>query len=300
VDVAVETSGLSKRFRKRVAVQPIDLEVPAGSLFGYLGPNGAGKTTTIRMLLGLARPTAGSARLLGAPVPRGLAGVRKRIGCVLENPAFYPRLSARKNLRVLAHVAGDQAAVGRVDELLERVGLTDRANDRVRAYSHGMRQRLGLAAALLHDPELIVLDEPATALDPAGIRDVRGMLAALRDEGRTIFISSHLLSEVEQICDRVCVVSKGRQVYQGTLAGLTTGAGRVRVAIDDPTAAERALQELGWSFERRADEIYVDGVPAREVNRALADRGLYAHGISEDARRLEDVFLELTEGAPDA
>ncbi|MFY9588413.1 MAG: ABC transporter ATP-binding protein, partial [Actinomycetota bacterium] len=243
MDVAVETSGLSKRFRKRVAVQPIDLEVPAGSLFGYLGPNGAGKTTTIRMLLGLARPTAGSARLLGAPVPRGLAGVRKRIGSVLENPAFYPRLSARKNLRVLARVAGDAAAAGRVDELLERVGLTDRANDRVRAYSHGMRQRLGLAAAMLHDPELIVLDEPATALDPAGIRDVRGMLAALRDEGRTIFISSHLLSEVEQICDRVCVVSKGRQVYQGTLAGLTTGAGRVRLAIDDPAAAERALQE---------------------------------------------------------
>lgn len=300
MDVAVETTGLSKSFRKRVAVQPIDLEVPAGSLFGYLGPNGAGKTTTIRMLLGLARPTAGSARLLGAPVPRGLAGIRKRLGSVLENPAFYPRLSGRKNLRVLARMAGDRAAARRVDELLDRVGLADRANDRVRTYSHGMRQRLGLAAAMLHDPELIVLDEPATALDPAGMRDVRGMLAALRDEGRTLFISSHLLSEVELICDRVCVVSKGRQVYQGTLVGLTTGAGRVRVAIDDPSAAERALGELGWTVERRADEIYVDGVPAREVNRALADRGLYAHGIAEEARRLEDVFLELTEEAPDA
>jgi ABC-2 type transport system ATP-binding protein len=300
VDVAVETAGLSKRFRKRVAVQPIDLEVPAGSLFGYLGPNGAGKTTTIRLLLGLARPTAGSARLLGAPVPRGLAGVRKRIGSVLENPAFYPRLSARKNLTVLARTAGDRAAAGRVDELLERVGLADRAGDRVRAYSHGMRQRLGFAAALLHDPELIVLDEPATALDPAGIRDVRGMLAALRDEGRTIFISSHLLSEVEQICDRVCVVSKGRLVYQGTLAGLTTGGGRVRVSIDDLDAAERAVRELGWTFERHATEILVDGIPAKEVNRALADRALYAHGIAEESRRLEDVFLELTEEAPDA
>ena len=300
LDVAVETTGLSKRFRKRVAVQPIDLEVPAGSLFGYLGPNGAGKTTTIRMLLGLARPTSGSARLLGAPVPRGLAGVRKRVGSVLENPAFYPRLSARKNLRLLARIAGDQEAAGRVDELLERVGLADRAGDRVRTYSHGMRQRLGLAAALLHDPELIVLDEPATALDPAGIRDVRGMLAALRDEGRTIFISSHLLSEVEQICDRVCVVSKGRQMFQGTLAGLTTGAGRVRVAIDDPDTAERALRELGWTVERHAAELFVDGVPAREVNRALADRRLYAHGIAEELRRLEDVFLELTKETPDA
>ncbi len=269
-------------------------------MFGYLGPNGAGKTTTIRLLLGLARPTAGSARLLGAPVPRGLAGVRKRLGSVLENPAFYPRLSGRKNLLVLARTGGDRAAAGRVDELLERVGLTDRAGDRVRTYSHGMRQRLGLAAALLHDPELIVLDEPATALDPAGIRDVRGMLAALRDEGRTIFISSHLLSEVEQICDRVCVVSKGRQMYQGTLAGLTTGAGRVRVSIDDPDGAELAVREIGWTFERHAAELYIDGVPAREVNRALADRGLYAHGIAEEARRLEDVFLELTEEAPDA
>lgn len=296
----IETSGLSKRFRKRVAVQPIDLEVPAGSLFGYLGPNGAGKTTTIRMLLGLAKPTAGVARLLGADVPKGLAGVRKRIGSVLENPAFYPRLSGRKNLRLLARVAGDGAAVGRVDELLDRVGLADRAGDRLRTYSHGMRQRLGLAAALLHDPELIVLDEPATALDPAGIRDIRSMLAALRDEGRTIFISSHLLSEVEQICDRVCVVSKGRQMYQGTLAGLTTGAGRVHVSIEDPDAAERVMRELGWTFERRDHDLFVDGVSAREVNRALADRRLYAHGISEEGRRLEDVFLEMTEEHPDA
>jgi len=198
-------------------------------------------------------------------------------------------------LVLLARTAGDGAAVGRVDALLERVGLTDRAGDKVHAYSHGMRQRLGLAAALLHDPELIVLDEPATALDPAGIRDVRGMLAALRDEGRTIFISSHLLSEVEQICDQVAVVSKGRLVYQGTLSGLTAGAGRVRVGVEEPDRAAQTLRELGWAVVRDADALLVDGVPAREVNRALAERGLYAHAIAEDARRLEDVFLELTE-----
>jgi ABC-2 type transport system ATP-binding protein len=295
MDAAIETSGLSKRFRKRVAVQPIDLEVPRGSLFGYLGPNGAGKTTTIRMLLGLASPTSGGARVLGRDVPRGLAAVRNELGSVLEDPAFYPRMSARANLKILARTAGDPHALGRIDELLETVGLADRAGDKVRTYSHGMRQRLGLAASLLHDPELIVLDEPATALDPAGIRDVRALLAELRDEGRTIFISSHLLSEVEQICDHVAVVSKGRMMYQGTLAGLTTGAGRVRVEIDDPDAAERALQALGWSVERDGPSLYVDGIPAKEVNRALADRGLYAAGIAQQARRLEDVFLELTE-----
>jgi ABC-type multidrug transport system ATPase subunit len=295
MDAAIETSGLSKRFRKRVAVQPIDLSVPRGSLFGYLGPNGAGKTTTIRMLLGLARPTAGSVRLLGKPVPRGLASVRTQIGSLLEDPAFYPRISGRRNLQILARTAGDKPAFHRIDALLDRVGLLDRAGDRVRTYSHGMRQRLGLAAALLHDPELIVLDEPATALDPAGIRDVRAMLAAMRDEGRTLFISSHLLSEVELICDQVAVVSKGRMMYQGTLAGLTTGAGRVRVSIDDPDAADRVLRELGWAVVREGDVLIVDGPPAREVNRALAERGLYAHGLAEDARRLEDVFLELTE-----
>jgi ABC-2 type transport system ATP-binding protein len=302
MDAAIETSGLSKRFRKRVAVQPIDLEVPRGSLFGYLGPNGAGKTTTIRMLLGLASPTKGSARILGKTVPRGLASVRKQLGSVLEDPAFYPRMSARRTLRILARTAGDPQAIGRIDALLDTVGLSDRAGDKVRTYSHGMRQRLGLAASLLHDPELIILDEPATALDPAGIRDVRAMLSRLRDEGRTIFISSHLLSEVEQICDHVAVVSKGRMMYQGSLSGLTTGAGRVHVEIDDADAAERALRELGWQVQRDGDELYVDGVPAKDVNRALAERGLYAEGIAQEGRRLEDVFLELTEEpeSPDA
>jgi len=300
MDVAIETTGLSKRFRKRVAVQPIDLAVPSGSLFGYLGPNGAGKTTTIRMLLGLARPTSGSARMLGKTVPRGLASVRKKMGSVLEDPAFYPRFSARVNLKILARAAGDTDAFDRIDELLELVGLTDRAGDKVRTYSHGMRQRLGLAAALLHDPELIVLDEPATALDPAGIRDVRALLVKMREEGRTIFISSHLLSEVEQLCDQVAVVSKGRMMYQGPLTGLTTGVGRVRVEIAEVDAAAEALRNLGWTVEREADALRVDGAPAREVNRALAERGLFAHGIAEEGRKLEDVFLELTEQPPEA
>jgi len=251
------------------------------------------------MLLGLARPTKGSARVFGRTVPRGLAAVRHRIGSVLENPAFYPRMSARANMRVLARMAADPAALPRIEPLLERVGLSDRAGDKVRAYSHGMRQRLALAAALLHDPDLIVLDEPATALDPAGIRDVRGLLSALRDEGKTIFVSSHLLSEVEQICDAVCVVSKGELVYQGTLAGLTdTGAGRVRVEIDELDQAVAAAREIGWSATQDADALVVEGVPAREVNRALAERGLYAHSLIEVSRRLEDVFLELTGEPP--
>jgi ABC-2 type transport system ATP-binding protein len=296
MDMAIETSGLSKRFRRRVAVQPIDLAVPRGSLFGYLGPNGAGKTTTIRMLLGLARPTAGEAALLGQKVPGGLAAIRRSLGSVLEDPAFYPRLSGRSNLKILARTAADDAALGRIEGLLERVDLADRADDDVRTYSHGMRQRLALAAALLHDPELIILDEPATSLDPAGIRDVRALLAHLRDEGKTIFISSHLLSEVEQICDQVAVVSKGRLVYQGSLSGLTAGtAGRVRVMIDEIDDAERVLRLSGWTVTPVEGALLIDGAPAREVNRVLADRGLYASGISEESRSLEDVFLELTE-----
>ncbi|MGH2785431.1 MAG: ABC transporter ATP-binding protein [Actinomycetota bacterium] len=295
----IETEGLSKRFRKRVAVHPINLSVPEASLFGYLGPNGAGKTTTIRMLLGLAKPTSGHARLLDRDVPRGLGEIRMRIGSVLENPAFFPRLSARRNLRFLAHTAADRDALKLVDPLLERLGLADRAKDKVRTYSHGMRQRLGLAAALLHNPDVIILDEPATALDPAGIRDVRALLSTLRDEGKTIFISSHLLSEVEQICDQVCVVSKGRQMYQGTLTGLTAGTlDKVRVEIDEVDAAEAALRQMGWTVVRDHDVLMIEGVPAREVNRALADRRLFAHGIAGQSRKLEDVFLELTEEPP--
>ena len=251
------------------------------------------------MLLGLARPSAGEARILGSPVPRGLGPIRRQIGSVLENPAFYPRFSARDNLRILTSLAADPDARARISPLLDRVGLLDRANDPVRSYSHGMRQRLALAAALLHDPDLIVLDEPATALDPAGIRDVRALLASLRDEGKTIFVSSHLLSEVEQVCDQVCVVSKGRQMYQGPLSGLTTGAGLVRVAVAETDAAEQALRAMGWIHRRDGDVLIVEGIPAREVNRALAERGLYAHQILEEGRRLEDVFLELTEGPGD-
>jgi len=248
------------------------------------------------MLLGLARPTSGSSRVLGQDVPHGLGVVRTRIGSVLEDPAFYPKLSARENLRLLATLSGDDSARFRIDPLLERLGLADRAKDKVKAYSHGMRQRLGLAASLLHDPDLIVLDEPVTALDPAGIRDVRGLLASLRDEGKTIFLSSHLLSEVEQICDQVCVVSKGRMMYQGTLAGLTVGTQTVRVSIDDPVKAFEVASGLGWRVERDGDMLVVHDVPAKEVNRALAMRRLYAHGITGESRKLEDVFLEMTEG----
>jgi ABC-2 type transport system ATP-binding protein len=300
IEPAIETHALSKRFRRRTAVQPIDLSVPKGSLFGYLGPNGAGKTTTIRMLLGLAKPTNGTARLLDHDVPRGLAAIRKRIGSVLEDPAFYPKLTARQNLHVLARLSGDDKAFARIEPLLEKLGLQDRADDKIRTYSHGMRQRLGLAASLLHDPELILLDEPATSLDPAGIRDVRALLESLREAGKTVFLSSHLLSEVEQLCDYVAVVTKGALAYQGSLAGLTEGVARVRVQIDEIDRAEAVARELGWTAARDTDALLVEDLPAREVNRLLADRGLYAHGISEESRKLEDVFLELTEEPRDA
>jgi ABC-2 type transport system ATP-binding protein len=218
---------------------------------------------------------------------------------VLEDPAFYPKLTARQNLYVLAQLSADEKAFPRIGPLLDQLGLADRADDKIRTYSHGMRQRLGLAASLLHEPELILLDEPATALDPAGIRDVRALLESLQEAGKTVFLSSHLLSEVEQLCDYVAVVSKGALVYQGSLAGLTEGAALVRVQIDEIDRAEAAARELGWMTTREADALLIADVPAREVNRLFADRGLYVHGISEASRKLEDVFLELTEETPD-
>lgn len=262
-------------------------------MFGFLGPNGAGKTTTIRMLVGLARPSSGSVTVLGQQIPDGIGAIRRRLGSLLENPSFYPQRSGRENLLHLAMMSGDKAAPGQIESLLDLVGLKERSLDRVRTYSHGMRQRLGLAAALLHDPELVILDEPATALDPSGIRDVRDLLSRLRAQGKTVFLSSHLLSEIEQICDQVCVMSEGRVHYQGPLADLVTGGELVRVQIGDTEAAERVAIELGWALRREGTVLFVSGVSARDVNAALAVRGLFADDIRTETRRLEDVFLDL-------
>jgi ABC-2 type transport system ATP-binding protein len=237
---AIRTTGLTKRFAGgQVAVDGLDLLVPRGALYGFLGPNGSGKTTTIRMLLGLVGPTAGRHDLLGEPMPRAAARVLPRVGALVEGPAFHPYLSGRENLRRLD--AGDRTVPGRgaaarVDLALERVGLAAAAGKRYRKYSLGMRQRLGLAAALLRPRDLLVLDEPTNGLDPQGTREVRHLLREVAAEGATVFVSSHLLSEIEQVCTDVGVMSRGRLVFQGSLAQLRAAAGlRVRVETPDPT-----------------------------------------------------------------
>jgi ABC-2 type transport system ATP-binding protein len=243
----IEIEGLGKTYRTRrgttVAVDGLDLAVPEGGVFGFLGPNGSGKTTTIRCLLGLARPTRGELRLLGRPVPGGLGDAIRRTGAIVETPALFPSMTARENLRLLASI--DRIGPRRVEEVLETVGLAARGDDLVKKYSLGMRQRLALAAAVLKEPEILILDEPANGLDPAGMREVRDLLRGLASEGRTVFVSSHILTEIEQTCDRVAILARGRCVTHGTVDEVMATAGHrasVMVRVDDLGAGEAALR----------------------------------------------------------
>jgi ABC-2 type transport system ATP-binding protein len=277
--------------------------VPEGGVFGFLGPNGAGKTTTIRCLLGLVRPTRGNARLLGASSSRELAAVLPRVGSIVETPTFFRNFSARRNLRLLAGIDGIGPRA--VDEALQRVGLADRARDPVRTYSLGMNQRLGIAAALLKDPAVLILDEPANGLDPAGIKEVRDLLRTLGGEGRTVFLSSHILSEVEHVCDRVAILDRGRTVAEGSVDEVLARGrpAELVVRLDDLDAGATALGRAGMTARRDGDQLRVDPPPegASAVTRALADAGLYLTELRREEVSLEDVFLELTgheDGAP--
>ena len=297
----IEVEGLRKEFRRlrggsTVAVHELDLAVPEGGVFGFLGPNGAGKTSTIRCLLDLVRPTAGRCRVLGADSRRELATVVRRIGSIVETPTFFPNFSGRKNLMLLGGVYG--ISPRQVDEIIERVGLHGRGRDRVKTYSLGMRQRLGLGAALLKDPELLILDEPANGLDPAGIKEVRELLRSLGDEGRTVFVSSHLLSEVRQTCDHVAILARGRCVATGSVDEVLAsgGASGLLVRADDPARAETLLAGAGMSPVAKADMLRVDVPPADagRVTKVLADEGVYVTELRPDEADLETVFLELT------
>lgn len=301
----IEVEGLRKEYRRlrgarTIALDGLDLTVPEGGVFGFLGPNGAGKTTTIRCLLGLARASGGRGRLLGAEVPGGLAGVAGRVGSIVETPAAYPRFSGRTNLELLARVAG--VGRSRVREVLEQVGLADRAEDLVKTYSFGMKQRLGIAAALLKDPELLVLDEPANGLDPAGIVEVRELIRRLGAEGRTVFVSSHILTEVQQVADRVAILARGRSVASGPVAEVLSGgrAAELTVRLDDLAAGLRALAEAGIDARVQDERLLVQLPPERasDVTRTLAERGLYLSELAVERVDLETVFLELTEGEP--
>jgi len=300
-EAVIEIEGLRKEYRRlrggrTVAIAGLDLAVQPGGVFGFLGPNGAGKTTTIRCLLGLVRPTAGRYRILAADSQRGLARVIRRIGSIVEAPAMFPGFSGRRNLLLLAGI--DRIGPAAVDRVLDQVQLTARSKDLVRTYSQGMRQRLGIAAALLKDPELLILDEPANALDPAGIKEVRDLLRRLGDEGRTVFLSSHNLNEVQQICDRVAILNRGLAVAAGPVDEvLARGrATRLVVGVDDAERAVAVLRDAGVDASLGGDRVLVS-LPASEaasVTRLLAERGLYLSELRPEEISLEDVFLELT------
>ncbi|GAA2149190.1 ABC-2 type transport system ATP-binding protein [Humibacillus xanthopallidus] len=300
-DLAIVTQGLTKRFGARAAVDDLDLVVPRGSVYGFLGPNGSGKTTTIRMLLGLVRPSAGTSSLLGQAIPQGAQQVLPRVGSLVEGPAFHPYLSGRANLQRLdaADLTADpRTARQRIDAALDRVGLLATAGKRYRAYSLGMRQRLAIAAALLMPRELLVLDEPTNGLDPQGTREVRHLVASLASDGTTVFVSSHLLSEVEQMCTHLGVMSDGRLVAQGSSSEVRGGAApSARVLTGQPEAAARVLTELGLS-EVQAVPGGVrgtpDGLAPEAIVAALVEGGVGVKEFTVTRPSLEDLFVSLT------
>ncbi|WP_329083160.1 MULTISPECIES: ABC transporter ATP-binding protein [unclassified Streptosporangium] len=299
---AIVTSGLTKRFGSgQVAVDALDLAVPRGSVFGFLGPNGSGKTTTIRMLLGLVSPTAGDWQLLGTPMPGGAGGVLPRVGALVEGPAFYPYLSGEANLRRYdaADPSADPRTVSaRIGYALERVGLAAAARKRYRAYSLGMRQRLAIAAALLGPRELLILDEPTNGLDPQGTREVRGLVKEIAAEGTTVFVSSHLLAEVEQMCSHIAVMRTGRLVAQGAIAELRAGETvRIRVETPDTVEAAAVLAGLGLSEIRLGDgdvSAALGTGAAERVCAALVADGVAVRGLAVQRPSLEDMFVGLT------
>ncbi len=301
---AVRTTGLTKRFRGgQVAVDDLDLVVPRGSVTGFLGPNGSGKTTTIRMLLGLVVPTSGTVELLGQPVPRHSASVLPRVGALVEGPAFHPYLSGRANLVRLDaadRTVGRRTSGARIDAALDRVGLGAAAGKRFRTYSLGMKQRLGLAGTMLRPRELYVLDEPTNGLDPQGTREVRTLVRELAAEGCTVLVSSHLLAEIEQVCDRVVVMRAGRMVTAGTLDDLALVA-RPSVVVETPAAAAAlaVLRRLGaGTATADADGLRVRAdlpdVAVEDVTRALVLADVPVRGIGRSGRSLEELFVELT------
>ena len=302
---AVETRSLTKRFGHQLVVDSLDLQVPFGAVYGFLGPNGSGKTTTIRMLLGLVEPNAGQRRLLGLDIPAQASAALPRVGALVEGPAFHPYLSGRANLARLDaadRAADPRTAAHRVDAALDRVGLLSAAGKRYRAYSLGMRQRLAIAAALLTPRDLLVLDEPTNGLDPQGTREVRSLIGSVAAEGTTVLVSSHLLSEVEQVCTHLGIMRTGRLVAQGTIADIRgEQAATCRVQTTEPEAASRVLTELGATdirelpYEGAAVVHAATGhLAADKIVAALVHGGVPVSGFSLGTPSLEDTFVALT------
>ncbi len=301
-DWAVEVRGLTKRFGARVAADDVDLRVPRGCAFGYLGPNGAGKTTLIRVLLGLTKADSGTMSLLGLPVPAERGHALARVGAIVDEPRFHGHLTGRENLKILAAARGGDAR-RQIGPALGRTGLAQRADDKVSAYSMGMRQRLGVAACLLADPQLLILDEPMNGLDPAGMHQMRDMIRGLVDEGRTVMLSSHLLDEVERTCDQVAIVDHRKVIRTGPIGELISGAGTVvEVQCSDPPAAVRALAQLAIASSVAVTDVglTVTLAPgtareqAAEIYRCLVEAGITVYGLHQTHASLEDWFLSVT------
>ena len=298
--LAISSQGLTKRFRGQLAVDHIDLAVPQGAVYGFLGPNGSGKTTTIRMLLGLAYPTSGTAELLGVPIPDGAVSVLSRVGSLVEGPAFYPYLSGWDNLA--RYDAADRAApakpAARIASALERVGLTAAAKKRYRNYSLGMKQRLAIAAGLLRPRELIILDEPTNGLDPQGTREVRTLVRQIAADGITVFVSSHLLAEVEQVCSHVGVMRAGKLVFQGSLPELRhTGAARITVRTADVASAAKVFGKLGLVDPAQGEDTITAELGATQpelICAELVHAGVGVRGLSVESPSLEELFVGLT------
>ena len=297
--VPVEVRGLVKRYGEIRAVDDVDLTVEVGDIYGYLGPNGAGKTTTLRMLLGLIRRDGGSVSLFGRDPARGV-GALDGVGGFVESPTFYPYLSGRENLRLLGALDGGVEG-SRIEDVLDQVELRGRAGDRVGTYSLGMRQRLGIAAALLREPRLLILDEPANGLDPAGIRDMRSLIANLPDRGVTVLYSSHLLAEVEEVCNRVAIVNDGRIAFEGRLDELRASFGiSYRLGTGDDLAARAVAEELGVPAHAVAGglSLTADRKAVDRLTVELGRRGIAIRHLAQEQRSLEELFFQLTEETP--
>lgn len=295
MSTVVEMAAVTKAYGRKVfALNQLDLSVPEGGVFGLIGPNGCGKTTTLRVLLGLARPDSGGVTMLGEPVPRGLGEVRSRVGALVETPKFFPRYSGRLNLELLAGLKGVDRS--HVEVVLQRVGLSDRARDRFGGYSLGMRQRLAVAGAMLGDPELLILDEPANGLDPAGIAAMREMLSAFGATGRTVLVSSHHLTDVERICDRLAVVANGSTVATGTVDEIAGHRRDVQLIVREYDRAAAVLADAGYPVQRGSGPgaLLVSGADGESVARTLGAADIYPSELRTATGGLEEAYLRLT------
>lgn len=303
VEKVIQISSLSKRFKDLLAVDELELHVNRGDVFGFLGPNGAGKSTTIRMMLSLISPTSGTINIFGKSLLENRKEILKNIGAIVEKPDFYQYLPAIKNLEILAKISGKEVSSKRIVELLDLVGLKDRAKSKVKTYSHGMKQRLGIAQALLHDPELIVLDEPTTGLDPQGMKEIRDLILRLsKDENKTIFLSSHILSEIELVANRMIIINKGKKIVEGEVSNLlNSNKVKVTVEVENIITVKNILETTKWLNQ-------IESISANKINFnleqneiPLLNKFLVENGIMVNAlvpvRSLEDYFLNLTSGA---